>query len=39
MDSYEELLHPIDAGTDMGVRYNVNDFIFNRIKTKQCGFI
>ncbi|CAF0809451.1 unnamed protein product [Adineta steineri] len=22
VDSYEELLHPIDAGTDMGVRYN-----------------
>ncbi len=30
MDHYEELLHPIDAGTDMGVRYNVNNF--NRIK-------
>ncbi|CAF4293399.1 unnamed protein product [Rotaria socialis] len=22
MDSYEELLHPIDAGTDMGIRYD-----------------
>ncbi|CAF1011801.1 unnamed protein product [Adineta ricciae] len=22
LDSYEELLHPFDAGTDMGVRYN-----------------
>jgi len=22
LDSYEEMLHPIDAGTDMGVRYN-----------------
>ncbi len=25
IDHYEELLHPIDAGTDMGVRYNVNN--------------
>lgn len=24
LDGYEELLHPIDAGTDMGVRYNVS---------------
>ncbi|CAF4518538.1 unnamed protein product, partial [Rotaria magnacalcarata] len=24
MDSYEELLHPIDAGTDMGIRYDVD---------------
>jgi hypothetical protein len=34
MDSYEELLHPIDAGTDMGVRYNVNHHIFDRIKNE-----
>lgn len=25
IDHYEESLHPIDAGTDMGVRYNVNN--------------
>jgi hypothetical protein len=25
VDHYEESLHPIDAGTDMGVRYNVNN--------------
>jgi hypothetical protein len=35
MDNYEELLHPIDAGTDMGVRYNVNNFIFKRIKKEK----
>jgi len=27
MDHYEEYLHPIDAGTDMGVRYNVNRLV------------
>jgi hypothetical protein len=25
VDHYEESLHAIDAGTDMGVRYNVNN--------------
>ena len=27
IDHYEESLYPIDAGTDRGIRYNVDNFI------------
>ena len=27
IDHYEESLYPIDAGTDRGIRYNVDSFI------------